>query len=182
MDVPSYVALVTAGASVISGAIPLAVNWARDAGREKRASVEQRAREETEHERHQRQQCVSLLKLTRDFRVLIENAYGPQGSVSRGAAPGEASETAGRVRQFAADIASQADQIDFMVPGVENEVLALARAAGLLVSAAEDKHREHGRTLEPGDFTELDERLTAFKLKARGATGELQERGRERPA
>ena len=39
LDVPLYVAVVTAGTSVISGAVPLVIGWAKDAGREKRAEA-----------------------------------------------------------------------------------------------------------------------------------------------
>lgn len=165
-DVTLYVALITAGTSVVSGSIPLVINWRRDAGRDKRAAAERLERERSGRARKKREQCVSLLKLTRDFRVLTESVYGSPASTSR--SPED-------VRQAAADIASQADEIEFMVPGVDSEVLALAAAAGQLVTVAEEKNREHGSTLVPADFEKLDECLEKFKQAARATFGELQE-------
>lgn len=165
-DITLSVALITAGTSVVSVSVPLVINWARDAGRDKRAAAERLTRERAELARKKREQCVSLLRLTRDFRVLAESVYG--SSVSAAQTPEE-------VRQAAADLASQADEIEFMVPGVDSEVLALATAAGQLVTIAEEKNREHGSALVPADFEELDESLEKFKQAARTTFGELQE-------
>lgn len=166
----TLVALITAGASVVSGSIPLLINWARDAGRDKRAAAKQQERERSEQERSKREQCVRLLRLNRDFRVLVEDAYGVSGSASARVRKAE------EVRQSAADIASQADEVEFMVPGVDAEVLALATAASHLVSAAEEKHREHGTPLAPDDFAEFDQCLKTFKKAARATFEEIQER------
>lgn len=166
-DVPLYVAVITAGASVVSGSIPLLINWARDSGREKRAAAERLEREQSELERKRREQCVRLLRLNRNFRVLIESAYGANGSE-----PGPQAE---QVRQSAADIATQADEVEFMVPGIDTEVIALASAASHLVSNAEEKHHEHGAALTPEDFSEFDQCLGLFKKAARARFSGLPE-------
>lgn len=171
-DITLSVALITAGTSVVSVSVPLVINWARDAGRDKRAAAERLTRERAELARKKREQCVSLLRLTRDFRVLAGSVYGPHGSVSQESAGAKSAED---VRQSAADIASRADEIEFMVPGVDAEVLALAAAASHLVTTAEEKHREHGSALVPADFEELDEGLEKFKQAARATFGEVQE-------
>lgn len=149
-DVPLYVAIITAVTSVISGSVPLVINWARDSGRGKRAAAKQLERERSERERSKREQCVRLLRLSRDFRVLVESAYGVNSSAAARVRSTE------EVRQSAANIASQADKVEFMVPGVDAEVLALAAAASRLVSAAEGKHQDHGAPLAADDFAEFD--------------------------
>jgi hypothetical protein len=159
-DVPLYVALITAGASVIAGSVPLVVGWARDTGHEKRALAEARRLEQSEIVRKKRERCVLLLRLAHDFRVLVENTYdGDRSDTATGAA---------QVLQSVAGLASQADEVEFMVPGVETEVIAFAAAVSGLVSAAAAWHREHGGgSLPPEVFLEFDQCLESFKKAAR---------------
>ena len=76
-DVPLYVAIVTAGTSVISTAVPLVIGWARDTGREKRADAKELMRKRTEVVGDRRELCVNLIRLARSYRVLVENAAQP---------------------------------------------------------------------------------------------------------
>jgi hypothetical protein len=163
-DVPLSLAVISTVTPVIAGALPLAVGWIKDAGRDKRDVAERLRRDQSELARKKREQCVKLLRLTRDFRVLVENTYDSTGS--------ELEANAEQVRQSAADIASQADEVEFMVPGVENEALSLAAAARLLAApVAEKKNRELGSSLLSPDFTDFDRRLEEFKQSARVALG-----------
>lgn len=161
-DVPLSLAIISTITPVIAGVLPLTVGWIKDAGRDKRAAAEQIRLEQSELARKKREQCVKLLRLTRDFRVLVENTYDSIGP--------ELDTNAEQVRQSAADIASQADDVEFMVPEAEAEALSLAAAARLLAApVADKKNRELGSPLLSPDFTEFDQCLAEFKQAARAA-------------
>jgi hypothetical protein len=167
-DVPLYVVIVTAGASVISSAVPLVIGWARDAGREKRAEAKELSREQEGFVGNRRELCVELLSLARHFRVQMENAYASRGPVLHPSVE--------QVRESVADIASQADEVEFNVPKAGTAAVSLADEARKLALTAEEKNREHGSPLVPSDFAKFDDCLEAFKDSARSALEELQER------
>jgi hypothetical protein len=167
-EVPLYVVIVTAGASVISSAVPLVLGWARDAGREKRAEAKDLTREHEEFVGHRRELCVNLLSLARHFRVQMENAYDPRRPVLE--------RNVEQIRESVADIASQADEVEFNVPKAGTAAVSLADEARKLALTAEEKNREHGSLLVPSDFTKFDDCLEAFKDSARSALEDLQER------
>jgi hypothetical protein len=167
-DVPLYVAIVTAGTSVISSAVPLVIGWAKDTGREKRAEAKELMRGQAEVAGDRRELCVNLLSLARHFRVLMENVYDSRGPVL---AP-----KVEQVRRSVADIASQADKVEFNVPKAGTAAVSLADEARKLALTAEEKNREHGSSLVSSDFTKFDDCLEAFKDSARSALEELQER------
>jgi hypothetical protein len=161
-DVPLSLAVISTITPVVAGALPLTVGWIRDAGRDKRAAAERLRAEQSQLARKKRAQCVKLLRLARDFRVLVENTYDSTGT--------ELDAHAEQVRRSAADIASQADEVEFMVPGAETEALSLATAARLLaVPVAAKQNRAHGSPLLSPDFTEFDRCLAEFKQAARAA-------------
>lgn len=161
-DVPLSLAVISTITPVVAGALPLTVGWIRDAGRDKRAAAERLRAQQSQLARKKRAQCVELLRLARDFRVLVENTYDATGT--------ELDAHAEQVRQSAADIASQADEVEFMVPGAETEALSLATAAHLLAApVAEKKNRAHGSSLLSPDFTKFDLCLEKFKQAARAA-------------
>jgi hypothetical protein len=166
-DVPLYVVIVTAGASVISTSVPQALMWAKDAGREKRAEAEERVRKQKEAMGDRRELCVSLLKAARRFRVLMENTYNPRGPVLDASVE--------QVPGAVADVASQADEVEFNVPKAGTAAVALADEARKLALTAEERSREHGSRsrLVPSDFTKFDDCLEAFKNSARSALEEL---------
>lgn len=167
-DVPLYVAIVTAGTSVVSATVPLVIAWARDAGREKRAEAKELTRAQAEVAGDRRGQCVELLSLARHFRVLMENTYDSRGPVLE--------PNVEEVRRSVADIASQADTVEFNVPKAGQAAVSLADEARKLALTAEEKNREHGSSLASGDFRKFDDCLEAFKDSARMALEELQER------
>jgi hypothetical protein len=165
-DVPAYVAIVTAGTSVVASAVPLLIGWARDGGQVKRAEAEKLASEQREVARSRRELCVSLLSLARHFRVLMENVYGPGGALP--------DTNADQVGTSVANIASQADQVEFNVPKAGPVAVSLANEARKLASIAEDKKREHGESLVSSDFTKFDDSLETFKNSALSALEELE--------
>jgi hypothetical protein len=167
-DVPLYVAIVTAGTSVISATVPLVIAWARDAGREKRAEAKELTRAQADVAGDRRGQCVELLSLARHFRVLMENTYDSRGPVQE--------PNVEEVRRSVADIASQADTVEFNVPKAGAAAVSLADEARKLALTAEEKNREHGSSLVSSDFMKFDDCLEAFKDSARSALDELQER------
>jgi hypothetical protein len=164
-DVPLSLAVISTITPVVAGLLPLTVGWIREAGREKRAAAERLRAEQWQLARKKRAQCVKLLRLARDFRVLVENTYDSTGA--------ELDAHAERVRQSAADIASQADDVEFMVPAAETEALSLATAARRLAAPiADKKNRAHGAPLLSPNFTEFDRCLAEFKRAARAALGD----------
>ena len=163
-----YVAIITACTSIISGAVPLVIGWVRDAGREKRAEVKELTREQKDAVEERLELCVDLLSLARHFRVQMENAYDSRGPV--------VDPNVEQVRESVADIASQADKVEFNVPKAGAAAVALADEARKLALTAEEKNREHGSSLVSGDFTKFDDCLEAFKDSARSALEKLQER------
>jgi hypothetical protein len=106
-----------------------------------------------------REQCVNLLSLARHFRVLMENAYDSRGPVL--------DPNIEQVRRSVADIATQADRVEFNVPKAGTAAVSLADEARKLALTAEEKNREHGSSLVPDDFTKFDDCLEAFKNSAR---------------
>jgi hypothetical protein len=167
-DVPLYVAIITAGTSVIASAVPLIIGWARDAGQGKRAEAKELMRKQTEVAGNRRELCVNMLSLARHFRVLMENAYDSRRPVL--------DPDIERVRKAVADIASQADKVEFNVPKAGTAAVSLADEARKLALTAEERNREHGSSLVSGDFMKFDDCLEAFKDSARSALEELQER------
>jgi hypothetical protein len=167
-EVPLYVVIVTAGASVISSAVPLLIGWARDAGREKRVEAKELTREHEEFVGGRRELCVNLLSLARHFRVQMENAYDSRVPVL--------DLNVEQVRESVADIASQADKVEFNVPKAGTAAVSLADEARKLALTAEEKNREHGSSLVSGDFRKFDDCIEAFKDSARSALEEFQER------
>ncbi len=165
-EVPLYVAIATAGTSVISSAVPLVIGWARDTGKEKRAEAKELTREQQEVVAGKRELCVNLLSLARHFRVRMENAYGPGGPIL--------DTNVEDVRTSVADIASQADKVEFHVPKAGAAAVSLANEARKLALTAEEKKREHGSSLDSSDFAKFDDCLEAFKNSARSAFAGLQ--------
>jgi hypothetical protein len=176
-DVTLYVAIVTAGTSVISASIPLAFGWARDIRRDNRAMEKELARELEKDVREKRELCVKLLRLAHDFRALVRNTYDsnlPAGENGLGAEQG-----IGQIRKSVASIAGRADEVGFMVRGTETAARRLAEAAQNLASYTE----EHGLPTveEPGvrsasEFLdEFDDCLKNFKEVSRAVLDRLQE-------
>lgn len=161
-DVPLSLAVVSTITPVIAGALPLAVGWFRAAGRDRRAAAERLRAAQSQLAEKKQVECVKLLGMARDFRVLVENTYDATGA--------RLDAHAEEVRQSAADIASQADNVEFMIAEAEKEALSLAGAASRLAAPVADrKNRTHGSSLLSPDFAEFDRCLERFKQAARAA-------------
>jgi hypothetical protein len=164
-EVPLSLAIISTITPVIAGALPLTVGWIKDSRREKRAEAERLRSEQAKLARKKQAHCVMLLRLAREFRVLVENTYDSSGP--------ELDAHAEQVRQSAARLASQADKVEFMIAEAEGEALSLANAAGRLgAPVADKKNRELGSSLLAPDFTEFDRCLVDFKRAARAALSE----------
>ena len=112
-----------------------------------------------------RRQCVKLLREARDFRVLVEDTHDSRGS--------DLVTNVRQIRQFAAEIGSQADEVGFMVLAVETAASSLAAETRMLAAAmADSKNRKLGVSLSP-DFARFDQCLTEFKAAAQAGTSDV---------
>lgn len=163
-DVPLTIAVISTISPVVAGAIPVFVGWFRDSARDKRDREERVVSERTRLEQEKRAECIRLLGMARDFRVLAENTGDATGS--------DLDTYAKMLRQSAADLTGQADQVGFMVFEAEAAASSLAAEARLLAGTlADGKNRALGAALLSPDFTKLDQCLADFKADARAAFG-----------
>lgn len=160
-DVPLTLAIVSTVTPVVAVALPLTATWFKDVRLDKQAAEERQRMEQSQREREKRTECVELLRLARGFRVLVENTCDSNGS--------ELEAYARQVRDSSARVSSQADKVEFMVPGADAEALSLAAAARLLAAVVDKKNRELGSPLLSPDFTKFDLCLTEFKQAAQAA-------------
>src|SRR6266700_1655952 len=150
-DVPFAVAVIGIITTAFAGAVPVVTGWIERRGKDKREQADRRAAERlrVDAERlhvaqENRGECVKLLRLTRDFRVQLENAHESQGD--------ELTIRVREIRQSAAVITGQADDVGFMLPETEASASALAIEASLLADMLSDeKNRALGAPLEPPD-------------------------------
>ncbi|HEY1705664.1 MAG TPA: hypothetical protein VGG75_38755 [Trebonia sp.] len=169
-DIPLSLAIVSTVTPAVVGLVPLAVGWVRDTGRDKRDAAERLQEKQSELAQTRRDKCVRLLRLTRDFRVLVENTCDSTGP--------ELDANAEQIRQSVATIASQADEVEFMVPRIAAEALSLADAArDLGAPVAGKQNRQYGTPLLSADtdirryFEKFDQCLEDFKAAARAVDG-----------
>jgi hypothetical protein len=148
-DISLYVAIVTAVTSVVSVSVPMLFGRAREVRREKRTEAKELRREQEKLAGEKREQCIRLLSLARQFRVLV---------VSSGL---ERNEKVEQVRRSTAEIASQADIVEFNVPKAGTAAVELTKEAKKLASDA-----EQSGSPKPDALTRFDECLDAFKETA----------------
>lgn len=163
-DVPLTLAIVSTVAPVVAGALPMIGGWIRDSGHDRREQASRAAADRERQEREQRAECVKLLRQARDFRVLVQNTCDARGA--------ELVTYAKQVRQSAADITCQANEVGFMMFATETAANSLAAEAHLLaVTMANGRNRELGASLLSPDFTRFDRRVARFKAAAQVALG-----------
>jgi hypothetical protein len=156
-EVPLTLAVISTVAPVVAGALPVVVGWLRDNGRDRRDRADRRAEE-------MRSQCVTLLRLARDFRVLVQNTYDSRGP--------ELIDNAQHIRQSAADIAVAADEVSFRLPAAQAAAKSLADQAGFLAATfAAGENTEYGAPLSPPAFADYDASLAEFRTAALAALG-----------
>ncbi len=163
-NIPFAVAVIVAAAPIIAGAIPLIVNAVRDGGRDKRDRQERVGLEREQLMQERRKECGALLRASRDFRVQIQNNYEYHGPdmISR----------AWDIRQRAADITGQADEIGLLIDGLSTVADSLAEEVNRLVDiVADPKSLALGSSTlpKPPDVAELGRRISAFKSAAQAA-------------
>jgi hypothetical protein len=161
-DVPLAVAVIGTITPVVAGALPLFIGWFKEGGRDKRERAERLEAERLRLAQEKRGECVKLLRLGRDLRVLMENAHESQGD--------DLTLRLQEIRQSAAGLTGQADEVGFMVPETEAAAGALAAAAGrLVITVSENRNRAGGAPLMPPDFERFDRCLAKFKADAQAA-------------
>lgn len=138
--------------------------WIRDSGHDRREQASRAAAHRERQEREQRGECVKLLRQAWEFRVLVQNTCDARGT--------ELAAYAKQVRQSAADITCQADEVGFMMFATETAANSLAAEAHLLAGTiAGAENRELGASLLSPDFTRFDRCVAGFKAAAQGALG-----------
>lgn len=163
-DVPFTLAVIGFFSPVVAGGIPVIAGLIRDSGRDKREHAKRVEAERVLVEQEKRRACVTLLRLARDFRVLVENTCDSRGS--------DLAANAQQIRQAAADITGQADDVGFMVFATETAAVCLAAEARTLANTiADGKNRALGASLLSPDFTTFDRCLGEFKEAAQSALG-----------
>jgi len=161
-DVPFAVAVLAAAAPIVAGAIPLVVSAIQSRGKDKHDRQER-----LELERHQllqdrRKDCAALLRMARNFRVEVENDYEYSGQ--------DKAERAAAIRQHAADITGQADEVGLLLPELATAADAVADQAGLLVGIVADPQNLKLRaSAQRPDTTELQRCVKEFKSAAQTA-------------
>jgi hypothetical protein len=161
-DVPLSVALAGNILTFVAGALPVVVGWIKDAGHDKRERAERLAAEQSRLAQDSLEECLRLLGLSRDFRVLVENAHEVQGD--------DLTARVQEIRQSAANISGQADKAGFRVPQSEAMASALAAEARKLADAvANNRSRAQGAALTPPELRTFDQCLTDFRAAAQAA-------------
>jgi hypothetical protein len=148
-DISLYVAIVTAVTSVVSVSVPLLFGRAREIRREKRDEAKEVRREREELVGGKREQCIKLLGLARQFQVLVVSSTL------------ERDEKVEQVRRSAAEIASQADIVEFNVPSAGAAAVELTIEAKKLAADTEQSGSPKSAALN-----RFDRLIDAFKETA----------------
>jgi hypothetical protein len=159
-EVPFAVAVIAAAAPIVAGAIPLIVSAFRDNRKDKRERAERMELERQRLMQERRKECAALLRMARDFQVLVENNYEYHGpdKVTR----------LWDIRQRSADITGRADEVGLLVPSLEAGAEALADAANSLVaSAADGQSLMLQASTERPDVEGLSRCIAEFRTAAR---------------
>ena len=150
-DVSLYVAAITAAAGIGGAAIPAIAVLIRD--------VRQAERDRNERQAEARRQaCLDLLRAAGELRTRVANASDYHGT--------EMGARLAAIRESEAAVQLHAVRVAVLTPGQLTKPAAqLAEAASRLIAATEhDTDVDHGVMPGTPDFTELDERITAFRL------------------
>jgi hypothetical protein len=164
-DVSVYVAIISAGAAIIGASLPQLSVIIQDSRKAKRDRQQaERDRQEQIADRR-RQACVQLLRTALRLRVLVVNVQDYHGAAL---AP-----LLAEIRECAATAEVEAVSVALMVPpGHGKAAERLAEAAGrLALVAARNASLELGASVQPPDFSELDERVQEFKAMAMAEGG-----------
>lgn len=152
-DVSIYVAVISAGAGIIGATISQATTAIRDGRRAERDRKERLA-----DARHQA--CVRLLREVLNLRVRVANNQDYHGE--------EMAARLAEIRECAATVEAEAVGVALMVaPELAKMADHLALAAARLATVAtENTSLQLGASTQAPDFSELDDRVAAFKALA----------------
>jgi hypothetical protein len=161
-DVSFAVAVIGTITTAFAGAVPVVTGWIERRGKDKRERAERLEGVRLRLAQEKRGECVKLLRLGGDFRVLMENAHESQGD--------DLTPRLQEIRQSAAGLTGQADEVGFMVPETEAAAAALAAEAGRLVATvSKNRNRAGGASFLPPDFETFDRCLADFRAVAHAA-------------
>jgi hypothetical protein len=160
------VAVVSGGLTLIGVAIPIVTSAIQGNEKDKRdhqerAELERQRLQQEEHRllQERRKESAALLRMARDFHVAVENSYESRGA--------DKTARTWDIRQRAADLSGQADEIGLLVPELNAAAEALAGAAIALVAIVGDERSlPFGAPVQRPDTAELSRQMTAFKLAA----------------
>jgi len=161
-DVPFAVAVLAAAAPIVAGAIPLIVSAIQGRGKDKRDRQERAQLDRRRSLEERRKDCAVLLQTARDFRVAVDNYFEYSGvdKLAR----------AWDIRQRAANITGQADEIGLALPQLATPADAVADAANLLVGIVADPQTLALRaSTQRPDTTGLERCIKEFKSAAQAA-------------
>jgi hypothetical protein len=160
------VAVISGGLTLMGVAIPIITSAVQGNAKDKRDRQEraelerQRSlREQRLLLRERRKESAMLLRMARDFRVAVEDSYESRGA--------ERAALARRIRQRAADISGQADEIGMLVPELNAAAELVAEAARDLVAIVTDEQSMSlGAPTQRPDTGVLARRAGEFKSGA----------------
>jgi hypothetical protein len=155
------VAIITALATLIGVAIPLGIAAVQGNKKDKRDRQDAAELERRRLLQEQRKECAALLRMARCFAVAVQNNYEYHGE--------DKTARVWDIRQQAAEITSQADEIGLLVADLSTVADALAGEVNLLVGAAADPQSlllGSSTQPRPPETTELDQRIKRFKSAA----------------
>jgi hypothetical protein len=154
-DVPTYVAIITAGAGIIGAAIPQVTTVIRDV---RQAERDRRERSATAT----REACVALLRASGEVRTLAEGIRTYRGE------PNGMRERVAAVRDRAEETQVHAAEVGMLAPA------RLAESADQVASAASDLARDvlaktdldKGIPIDDPDVAKLVDSIAAFRRAA----------------
>jgi hypothetical protein len=164
-DVSVYVAVISAGAAIIGASLPQLSAVIQDSRKAKRDRLAAERDRQEQLADQRRQACVQLLRTTLRLRVLVVNVQDYRGT--------ELGPLLAEIRECAAAAEVEAVSVALMLsPSQGKAAERLAEAAGrLALVAARNASLELGASVQPPDFSELDECVQGFKAMAMADAG-----------
>jgi hypothetical protein len=159
-DVSVYVAVISAGAAIIGASLPQVSAIIQDGRKAKRDRLQAERDRQEQVADQRRRACVQLLRTALRLRVLVMNVQDYHGT--------ELASLLAEIRDCAATAEVEAVSVALMVPpGHGKAAEQLAEAAGRLAFVvARNASLELGASVQPPDFSELDECVQGFKAMA----------------
>jgi hypothetical protein len=158
------VGIITALATLIGVAMPLAITAIQGSKKDERDRQERSELERQRLLQERRTQCAALLRAARDYSVAVQDNYEYHGH--------DKTERVWDIRKQAVAITGQADEVGLLVASLATAADALADEVNRLVGGAADpQSMALGSSTQPKppDTAELDLRIREFKSAAQAA-------------